>query len=66
MMTEMANLAQVQLTLLLLFLLPALVLIGIDYLIYQSLDRRILLLSVALGLLLTCCYCLGQWLMRSA
>lgn len=63
-MAGMANLALIQLTLLLLFLLPALVLVGIDYLIYQSLDRRILLLAMALGLVLLCCCALEQWLLH--
>jgi hypothetical protein len=63
-MAGMTNLALVQLMLLLLFLLPALVLVGIDYLIYQSLDRRILMLAAALGLLLIGCCWLEHYLMR--
>ncbi|WP_333797167.1 hypothetical protein [Rheinheimera sp.] len=54
-MLEMQTMMPVQLMLTLLLLLPGLVLIGIDYLLYQSLDRRVLLLAAALVLLLLCC-----------
>lgn len=64
-MVSMTNLAWVQLMIVLLFLLPALVLVGIDYLIYQSLDRRILLLAAVLGLLLIACCWLEHLLMRA-
>jgi len=41
-------------------LLPAGLLVVIDYWLYQSLDRRVCLLAILLVLLLLCCgYC--QW-----
>jgi hypothetical protein len=40
---------------LLLMLLPGLVLIGIDYLLYHSIDKRIMLLAMVLALMLFFC-----------
>ncbi|HCU65905.1 MAG TPA: hypothetical protein DF774_09110 [Rheinheimera sp.] len=54
-MQEMQTAMPVQLLLILLLLLPGLVLMGIDYLLYQSFDRRVLSLAVVLVLLLLCC-----------
>jgi hypothetical protein len=55
-MTGITHLALVQFSLVVLFLLPAVVLIGIDYLIYQSMDRRILLLAFSLALVVLLCF----------
>lgn len=54
-MQEMPTVLQVQLLLMLLLLLPGLLLVGIDYWLYQSFDRRVLLLAAMLVLLLLCC-----------
>ncbi len=54
-MQDMPTVMPVQLLFALLLLLPGLLLIGIDYWLYQSLDRRVLLLAVMLVLLLFCC-----------
>ena len=55
-MTGITHLALVQFSLVVLFFLPAIVLIGIDYLIYQSMDRRILLLAFSLALVVLLCF----------
>lgn len=53
-MQEVHMVMPIQLTLLLM-LLPGLVLIGIDYLLYQSIDKRIMLLAMVLVLVLFFC-----------
>lgn len=50
-MQEVQMMMPIQLTLLLM-LLPGLVLIGIDYLLYHSIDKRIMLLAMVLVLVL--------------
>ncbi|WP_306519424.1 hypothetical protein [Rheinheimera sp.] len=54
-MQDMQTVIPMQLLLMLFMLLPGLVLLGIDYLLYQSVDRRILLLAVLMALLLFFC-----------
>lgn len=54
-MQDMQIVMPMQLLLMLFMLLPGLVLLGIDYLLYQSVDRRILLLAALMALLLFCC-----------
>jgi hypothetical protein len=53
-MQEIQLVMPVQLMLFLL-LLPGIVLIGIDYLLYQSIDKRIMLLAMVLALVLFVC-----------
>lgn len=54
-MQEFQTIVPVQLMLLVLLLLPGLVLIGIDYLLYHSTDKRIMLLAMLLALVLFFC-----------
>lgn len=53
-MQEVQMMMPVQL-MLLLMLLPGLVLIGIDYLLYHSIDKRIILLAMVLALVMFFC-----------
>lgn len=53
-MQEVQMVMPIQL-MLLLMLLPGLVLIGIDYLLYHSIDKRIILLAMVLALVLFFC-----------
>jgi hypothetical protein len=53
-MQEVQMVMPIQL-MLLLMLLPGLVLIGIDYLLYHSIDKRIILLAMVLALVMFFC-----------
>lgn len=61
-MHDMPTLVPIQFLFAVLLILPGLVLIGIDYLLYQSLDRRVLLLATGLVLLLLCCVLLKAFI----